>query len=198
MRQAEHPTQAEPHVQNRHRAPGRLLFWSRRLGLAIALLGAGFLLGRGRSTGSPDDLAVPRVQLALDGDGDGDGDGDEKGEGDGDGKGESEHAPVRLPPKDPLGQVPAALRAGLAATQAGPGSYSVQVGAFTSPAEARAAAAQLSRRGLRPFLVLTPGRQTPSWYRVRLGEFTDETAAMAAKRWLATADIPAWVVRVDA
>lgn len=86
------------------------------------------------------------------------------------------------------------------ALSAGPaqhGEFTVQVSSFQNREEAKAFAAQLERKGFRPFVVSAAIPQKGTWYRVRLGRFSDETQAQQAKGVLAKADIPAWVLRSE-
>jgi len=99
------------------------------------------------------------------------------------------------PAKSNLGA--AQLRSALDAGPAAAGDYTVQVSAFQSMGEARAFSAGLERKGYRPFVVTTDITGRGTWYRVRMGRFTDEASAAAAKQVLATADIPAWVLRTE-
>lgn len=77
------------------------------------------------------------------------------------------------------------------------GDYTVQVSAFRTHAEAEAYAASLERRGYKPFIVESTTPERGTWFRVRMGRFADEGAAQRAKEELASAAIPAWVLRAD-
>ena len=88
-------------------------------------------------------------------------------------------------------------RSGLAAGPAQRGEYTVQVSSFQTREEAAAFSAGLERKGFRPFVVPAVIPQKGTWYRVRLGRFTNEGQAREAKQELARADIPAWVLRAD-
>lgn len=89
------------------------------------------------------------------------------------------------------------LRAALAAGPTIPGDYTVQVSAFQSLGEAKAFSAGLERKGFKPFVVTSALNGRGTWYRVRMGRFTDEETAKRAKTLLAQADIPAWVLRTE-
>ena len=77
------------------------------------------------------------------------------------------------------------------------GDYTVQVSAFQTESEAAAYAAGLKRKGFSPFVVSNALEGKGIWYRVRMGRFTTEESAKAAKNLLAQADIPAWVLRAE-
>lgn len=86
------------------------------------------------------------------------------------------------------------------AMTAGPppsGDYTVQVSAFQSVAEAKAFSASLERKGFQPFVVSADVRGKGTWYRVRLGSFENKELAEQAKRLLAQANIPAWVLKAE-
>ena len=74
------------------------------------------------------------------------------------------------------------------------GDYTIQVSSFQSAEEGMAFASSLERKGFRPYVVSAkiPGRGT--WYRVRLGRFSNEAGARVAKESLAALDIPGWVL----
>jgi cell division septation protein DedD len=57
------------------------------------------------------------------------------------------------------------------------GKFTVQIGATQDRIEARELVARVTKSGLRPYVVRTelPGKGL--WYRVRVGAFTDRTAA---------------------
>ncbi len=111
-------------------------------------------------------------------------------------------AEVVGPPNKPTTQAPIAsdddgIRAALAAGPAELGEYTVQVSAFQTDEEARAYAAALERKGYKPFIVAATIVGKGTWYRVRIGSFKDEAAAVSAKNLLARADIPAWVLKTE-
>ncbi|MBI3179104.1 MAG: SPOR domain-containing protein [Deltaproteobacteria bacterium] len=89
--------------------------------------------------------------------------------------------------------VPAALAVGPAKR----GDYTIQVSAYQSKEEAQAYAAKLERKGYKPFIVRGEVQGRGTWYRVRMGSFAQEEEAIQAKRVLARADIPAWVLRAE-
>ena len=89
----------------------------------------------------------------------------------------------------------AMLRHALAEGPPGTGDYTVQVSSFPHEDEAEAYAAALKRKGFQPFVVPGEIPNRGTWYRVRMGRFISQEHAEAAKRLLAHADIPAWVLR---
>ena len=89
------------------------------------------------------------------------------------------------------------MRAALDLGPASHGEYTVQVSSFQTEREANAAAASLRRKGFTPFVVNADVSKRGTWYRVRLGRFTKQADAAKAKDILASADIPAWVLKVQ-
>jgi len=89
------------------------------------------------------------------------------------------------------------VRAALDQGPAGHGEFTVQVSSFTTEREANAAAASLRRKGFTPFIVSSDVAKRGTWYRVRLGRFTKQSDATKAKNILASAEIPAWVLKVQ-
>ena len=92
---------------------------------------------------------------------------------------------------------PEAVKKALNAGPATSGDYTVQVSAFQSMGEAQAFSSGLERQGYRPFIVTSEIAGKGTWYRVRLGRFSDEATASAAKQVLASAAIPAWVLQAE-
>ena len=93
----------------------------------------------------------------------------------------------------PIQQDPLALPAEPARS----GEYTVQVSSFQVYEEAQAYAAGLERKGHAPFIVTADVSGKGTWHRVRIGRYTTESLAHAAKRTLAQADIPGWVLRTE-
>ncbi len=111
-----------------------------------------------------------------------------------------ELAPKAEPAEPPAVAVPSAAEATPTALASGParrGDYTIQVSAFQSKEEAQAYAAKLERKGYRPFIVRGEVQGKGTWYRVRMGSFVQEDEALEAKRLLARADIPAWVLKAE-
>lgn len=77
------------------------------------------------------------------------------------------------------------------------GEYTIQVSSYQSLEEARAYSSVLTRKGYRPFVVAAEIAGKGTWYRVRIGRFSLEDAAVYAKQQLARADIPAWVLKME-
>lgn len=94
-------------------------------------------------------------------------------------------------------QSASSIRAALDAGPAKPGDYTVQVSAFQSRAEAEAFAASLERKGFKPFIVRSELADKGTWFRVRLGRFSEKAEAKKAKAVLAGEAIPAWVVKME-
>ena len=119
-------------------------------------------------------------------------------------KPEPKSEPTNAPPKTPVQQAaPAAsafVQQATAALGQGParkGDYTIQVSSFQTMGEAKAYAGSLERKGFRPFIVAAEIRDKGTWYRVRLGRFSDEATAQAAKKILHKADTPAWVLKTE-
>lgn len=115
----------------------------------------------------------------------------------------TEVAAPGVPVALPAAEIPSAM-AGITVSESGidegpalGGDYTVQVSAFRTRAEADAYAASLGRRGYKPFVVESAMPDKGTWFRVRLGRFTDESDAVRAKEELAAAAIPAWVLRAE-
>lgn len=77
------------------------------------------------------------------------------------------------------------------------GGYTVQVSSFPSLEEAEAYQSTLVRKGYSPYIVSAnlPGRGT--WFRVRMGHYSEKDKALDAKDSLAQANIPGWVLSID-
>ena len=77
------------------------------------------------------------------------------------------------------------------------GGYTVHVSSFPSLEEAEAYQSSLVRKGYSPYMVSAnlPGRGT--WFRVRLGHYTEKGKALDAKDALAQANIPGWVLSIE-
>ena len=101
------------------------------------------------------------------------------------------------PTAPPAADANAGARAALAKGPAQSGEYTIQVSAFQSSAEANAFAAGLKRKGFTPFIVKAEVAGKGTWYRVRLGRFSDDAEAARAKQLLTAADVPAWVVKSE-
>lgn len=104
---------------------------------------------------------------------------------------DAEDTALSKDPPDP------SVRAALDQGPASHGEFTVQVSSFTTEREANAAAASLRRKGFTPFIVSSDVAKRGTWYRVRLGRFTKQADAAKAKGILASADIPAWVLKVQ-
>ncbi|MEZ4273411.1 MAG: SPOR domain-containing protein [Myxococcota bacterium] len=89
------------------------------------------------------------------------------------------------------------IKGDLNAGPAQSGEYTVQVSAFQSEAEAKAYAAGLERKGFKPFVVSSAIADRGRWFRVRLGRFAAQADAQVAKKMLAQAAIPGWVLRAE-
>lgn len=103
--------------------------------------------------------------------------------------------PARKP--DPQEKPDAPVRAALDLGPARPGEFTIQVSSYQTREEAKAYSSALERKGFHPFVVAATLNNKGTWYRVRLGRFQSEDAAIEAKLLLAQADIPAWVLRTE-
>lgn len=77
------------------------------------------------------------------------------------------------------------------------GHYTVQLGAYQDPVEARARLDSLKDAGLSPRLVTATIPDKGTWYRLRIGDFPSELEANMYKTKLARLGIETWVVRVE-
>jgi DedD protein len=77
------------------------------------------------------------------------------------------------------------------------GDYTVQVSAFQSLGEANAFSSGLERKGYKPYVVTAQLTGRGTWYRVRVGSFSNSADATEAKLHLARSDVAGWVLRSE-
>ncbi|GAB4488276.1 MAG: hypothetical protein OHK006_18490 [Thermodesulfovibrionales bacterium] len=81
-------------------------------------------------------------------------------------------APAGRKPAAPVAQTASLLKQTSREASAGSMTYSVQLGAFRSQAEAKACKTKYEKKGMKPFIVTVTGKQKEKTYKVKTGEFS--------------------------
>ncbi|MCK5689979.1 SPOR domain-containing protein [Myxococcota bacterium] len=97
----------------------------------------------------------------------------------------------------PMENLAPSLKEAMVSQPTGTGEYTIQIAAFQTQGEADAFEASMKRKGYTPYIVVAKINNRGTWYRVRLGRFSDTAEAEKAKSILAGDDVAAWVVTTE-